>query len=77
VKGPTFLRYTLFRWVRASAPAGCSPEASEEWFDSSEVLMFFVMPRPNAIAVLPPETEVVVALLVQRSPASHLEFVIP
>jgi hypothetical protein len=24
-KGPTFLGYTLFRWVRASAPAGCSP----------------------------------------------------
>jgi hypothetical protein len=24
-RGPTFLGYTLFRWVRASAPAGCSP----------------------------------------------------
>jgi hypothetical protein len=23
-----------------------APEASEEWFDSSEVLMLFVMPRP-------------------------------
>jgi hypothetical protein len=22
--GPTFLGYTLFRWVRMSAPAGCS-----------------------------------------------------
>jgi hypothetical protein len=29
-----------------SAPAGCSPEASEEWFDSFEVLVSFVMPRP-------------------------------
>jgi hypothetical protein len=46
VRGPAFLGYTLFRWVRASAPAGCSPEASEEWFDSSEVLMLFVMLRP-------------------------------
>jgi hypothetical protein len=45
-RGPTFLGYILFRWVRASAPAGCSPEASEEWFDSSEVLMPFVMPWP-------------------------------
>jgi hypothetical protein len=36
----------LVRWVRASAPAGCSPEASEEWFDSSEVLVPFVTPRP-------------------------------
>jgi hypothetical protein len=35
--------------------------------------------RPGAIAVvvLPSETEVVVALLVQRSPASHPEFVVP
>jgi hypothetical protein len=27
-------------------PPGVAPEASEEWFDSSEVLMSFVMPRP-------------------------------
>jgi hypothetical protein len=25
---------------------GVAPEASEEWFDSSEVLARFVMPRP-------------------------------
>jgi hypothetical protein len=43
-RGPTFLGYTLFRWVRTIAPARCSPEALEEWFDSSEVLMPFVMP---------------------------------
>jgi hypothetical protein len=35
-------------------PPGVAPEASEEWFDSSEVLMPFVMPRsvwlfPHAI----------------------------
>jgi hypothetical protein len=24
-RGPSLLGYTLFRWVRASAPAGCSP----------------------------------------------------
>jgi hypothetical protein len=24
-RGPTFLGCILFRWVRASAPAGCSP----------------------------------------------------
>jgi hypothetical protein len=27
-------------------PVGVAPEASEEWFDSSEVLARFVMPRP-------------------------------
>jgi hypothetical protein len=27
-------------------PPGVAPEASEEWFDSSEVLMSFVMPWP-------------------------------
>jgi hypothetical protein len=27
-------------------PPGVDPEASEEWFYSSEVLMPFVMPRP-------------------------------
>jgi hypothetical protein len=26
-------------------PSGVAPEASEEWFDSSEVLIFFVMPQ--------------------------------
>jgi hypothetical protein len=31
--------------ARAHLP-GVAPEASEEWFDSSEVLMSFVMPRP-------------------------------
>jgi hypothetical protein len=36
-----------------------------------------VCPEAIAVAVLPPETEVVVALLVQWLSASHLEFVIP
>jgi hypothetical protein len=27
-------------------PPGVAPEASEEWFDSFEVLMPFMMPRP-------------------------------
>jgi hypothetical protein len=31
--------------ARAPPPPGVAPEASEEWFDSSEVLMPFVMPR--------------------------------
>jgi hypothetical protein len=26
-------------------PSGVAPEASEEWFDSSEVLILFVMPQ--------------------------------
>jgi hypothetical protein len=26
-------------------PPGVAPEASEEWFDSSEVLILFAMPR--------------------------------
>jgi hypothetical protein len=38
----------------APPPPGVTPEASEEWFDSFEVLMPFVMPRsvwffPHAI----------------------------
>jgi hypothetical protein len=36
-----------------------------------------VYPRAIAAAVLPSETEVVAALLVQRSSASHPEFVVP
>jgi hypothetical protein len=36
-----------------------------------------VFPGAIAVVVLPSETEVVVALLVQRSPASHPEFVVP
>jgi hypothetical protein len=36
-----------------------------------------VHPRAIAAAVLPSETEVVVALLAQRSPTSHPEFVVP
>jgi hypothetical protein len=36
-----------------------------------------VCPEAIVVAVLPPETEVVAALLVERSPTSHLEFVVP
>jgi hypothetical protein len=36
-----------------------------------------VFPKAIVAAVLPPEMEVIAALLVQRLPASHLEFVIP
>ena len=47
-RGPAFLGCVSFRWMSASAPAGCSPPgvAPEEWFDSSEVLARFVMLRP-------------------------------
>jgi hypothetical protein len=44
-RGSAFLGFVLFRWVRASAPAGCSPRGLEEWFDSFEVLMRFAMLR--------------------------------
>jgi hypothetical protein len=41
---PASLGCVLFRWVRARAhPPGVAPEASEEWFDSFEVLMHFAM----------------------------------
>jgi hypothetical protein len=33
-------------WCTRAHPPGVAPEASEEWFDSFEVLMPFVMPRP-------------------------------
>jgi hypothetical protein len=55
-RGPAFLGCISFRWVRGVAfragggagapPPGVAPEASEEWFDSSEVVARFVMPRP-------------------------------
>ena len=45
-RGPAFLGCVSFRWVRASASAGCSPRGLEEWFDSFEVLARFVMLRP-------------------------------
>jgi hypothetical protein len=45
-RGPAFLGCVSFQWVRASAPAGVAPKASEEWFDSFEVLVRFVMLRP-------------------------------
>jgi hypothetical protein len=45
-RGPAFLCCVLLRWVRASTPPGVAPKASEEWFDSFEVLMRFVMLWP-------------------------------
>jgi hypothetical protein len=40
------LCFFLWRGGGARAPpSGVAPEASEEWFDSSEVLILFVMPR--------------------------------
>jgi hypothetical protein len=45
-RGPTFLGYILFWGCARAHPPGVAPEASEEWFDSSEVLMSFVMPWP-------------------------------
>jgi hypothetical protein len=44
-RGPAFLGCVLFRWVRASHPPGVALEASEELFDSFEVLVRFVMLR--------------------------------
>jgi hypothetical protein len=52
------------------------------WFSSlvrgreREPFSSSVCPEAIAAAVLPPETEVVAALLVQQSPASHPEFVV-
>jgi hypothetical protein len=50
-----------------------SPERGRERGPSSGS----VCPGAIAAAVLPSETEVVAALLVQRSPTSHAEFVVP
>jgi hypothetical protein len=41
-----FLGCVLLRGCARGHPPGVAPEASEEWFDSFEVLMSFVMPRP-------------------------------
>jgi hypothetical protein len=45
--GTSLSRFTFCsgRCARAHPP-GVAPEASEEWFDSSEVLMLFAMPWP-------------------------------
>jgi hypothetical protein len=32
--------------LAGAPPPGLAPDASEEWFDSSEVLALFVTPRP-------------------------------
>jgi hypothetical protein len=42
-RGPTFLGCVLLPLI---VLMGVAPEASEEWFDSFEVLMRFVMLRP-------------------------------
>ena len=42
-RGPAFLGCISFRWVRTSAPAGCSPRGLGGVFYSFEVLMPFVM----------------------------------
>jgi hypothetical protein len=44
-RGPAFLGCILFRWCARAHPPSVAPEASEEWFDSFEVLMPFVMAR--------------------------------
>jgi hypothetical protein len=66
--------------------ATCAPDIRlfgfNGWFSSPvrgrerEPFSSSVCPEAIAAAVLPPEMEVVAALLVQRSPASHLEFLI-
>jgi hypothetical protein len=42
---PSLVTFCSSECARAHPP-GVAPEASKEWFDSSEVLMPFVMPRP-------------------------------
>jgi hypothetical protein len=47
LQGDQYFSVTFCSGGRARAhPPGVSPEASEEWFDSSEVLMPFAMPWP-------------------------------
>jgi hypothetical protein len=67
--------------------ATCAPDlrlfSSNGWFSSPVrgrergPFSSSVCPEAIAAAVLPPKTEVVAALLVQRPSASHLEFVVP
>jgi hypothetical protein len=44
-KGVLILAWRLLGGV--APPPGVAPEASEEWFDSFEVLMHFAMLRPD------------------------------
>jgi hypothetical protein len=69
--------------IRATCAPGLQLVGFNGWFSSPMrgrergPFSGSVCPEAIATAVLPLETEVVAALLVQRSSASHLEFVIP
>jgi hypothetical protein len=49
-------------------PPGVAPEASEEWFDSSEVLVLFMTPRPVLVV---PSCDLVVARVYGQVPSSR------
>jgi hypothetical protein len=55
-------------------PPGVAPEASEEWFDSFEVLARFVMLRPVWFF---PHANWSLSLLPERASVSHLRFCCP
>jgi hypothetical protein len=67
-RGPTFLGCVLFRWVRASAPAGCSPRG----LGGVVLLLRGLNASRNALAgLVVPSCELAVTWVYGRVPSSR------
>ena len=67
-RGPAFLGCVLFRWVRASAPAGCSPRGLG---GVVSLLRGLNALRNASVALVVPSCELVVARVYGRVPSSR------
>jgi hypothetical protein len=67
-RGPAFLGCFLFRWVRASAPAGCSPRGLRGVVRFLRGLSTF---RNASVGLAAPSCELVVARVNSRVPSSR------
>ena len=67
-RGPAFLGYTLFRWVRASAPAGCSPRGLG---GVVSLLRGLNASRNASAGLVVPSCELAVARVYGRVPSSR------
>jgi hypothetical protein len=67
-RGPAFLGCILFRWVRASAPAGCSPRGLEGVVSLLQGLNAF---RDASAGLIVPSCELVIARVHSQVPSSR------
>jgi hypothetical protein len=67
-RGPAFLGCISFRWVRASAPAGCSPRGLGGVFRLLRGLSAF---RDGSAGLVVPSCELVVARVLSQVPSSR------